>query len=276
MLVKWVMKMVSLVCFSLSVAGVSAFGQDVPPAFEQKVGGGGSVGDEVVPEEHDPFDPAINAPKLVRVQVEYIEMASTDLTRLMMDDKSETADSTPLRMKVQAMVDEKKAKLFDTQIAGGRAGRKFTSESGAERIYPTEFTPTATEGKVGETMERAVASPFPVNPAIPTAFETRDLGSNLECEPTFGERNEIDLRIVTSLSWHTGNSVFHEGKDEAGNKFKLGMPGFYQMEINTSLACISGQYTLLACLSPKTVEGVVDTQRKVMVFVKCNALSVLP
>lgn len=44
----------------------------------------------------------MNAPKLIRVQVEFIEMAHKDLTRLMMDDKSETADATALRMKVQA------------------------------------------------------------------------------------------------------------------------------------------------------------------------------
>ena len=271
------MKAVLAVWFSVVCSATSVFGQEVPPAFEKKDTGDEVASDDSGEMEHDPFDPTINAPKVVRVQVEYIEMASTDLTRLMMDDMPETADSTALRMKVQAMVEEKKAKVIDTQMVVGRSGQKSQSESREECIYPTEFSPMPMAEKTKEVIEKTVASSFPMNPATPTAFETRNLGSNLESEPTITENDyEVDLRVLSSMSWHTGETVFHEGKDGAGNSFKLGMPEFYQMEINTSLTCISGQYNLLVCLTPKTGEGEIDTERKVMVFVKCDALPVIP
>ena len=245
--------------------------QEVPPAFEK--------GDGAAPTEEgtfeDPFDPATDAPKLIRVQVEFIEVSHKDLTRLMMEDKSETSDATALRMEVQKMADQDKAKILDTQMVIGRSGQKSTSESHTDFIYPTEYEPGVIDAKIIEEMRKRGS--FPAYPGSPTAFETRHLGSNLESEPTVGEDGDkVDLRVLPSIVWHTGNAVWNESKDALGNVTKVSMPEIYSIEINTSLACVSGQYCLLGVTSPYDKDGRMDTERKVMVFVKCDVMSVIP
>jgi len=264
------MKTLLLLCLFAWLNGARLFGQDVPPAFEK-----GQVEQEETAEDLlDPFDPTVNAPKLMRVQVEFIEMAHKDLTRLMMEDKSETADATALRMKVQAMVDGEKAKILDTQMLIARSGQKSTAESVHEFIYPTEYEPpTMSKAPNGEKS----VSDFPVTPGNPTAFETRNVGSTLEIEPTLGEDDKmIDLRFLPEIIWHTGDRVWQERKDELGNVTKVSMPDFYKISVNTSVTCIAGQYVMVGVVSPKDQEGEVDTDRKVMVFVKCNVLPVVP
>jgi len=258
--------------FKFSVMGALALSftlaEEVPPAFET-AGGNQSP----AAEEYDPFDPLTEAPNLIRVQVEYVEMSHTDLTRLLMEDKPESADATALRRKVQAMVEKDEAQVIDTQVVLGRSGHKSTSESRKESIYPTEYEPPGSE-KLKEEMAK---NGLPHNPAIPVAFETRNLGSSLESEPTLAvDDKTIDLRILSELVWHTGNTIWHESKDTSGNVFKTAMPEFYVMKINTSITCMSGQYVLAGVLSPKSAEGTPDRDRKVMVFVKCKVLPVMP
>jgi len=267
------MKTLPILSVALALVLPLSFAEEVPPAFEK-----GTGGETQAEEEYDPFDPVFEAPKLIRVQVEFVEMAHKELTRLMMGDKTETADATALRMKVQELVDKEAAKVIDTQVLTGKSGHRFTADSREEFIYPTEFTPAEMDEKMKKQMEKLLASPFPVNPSFPTAFETRNLGSSFEAEPTLGveENDAIDLRLVSELKWHTGNTIWHEGKDASGNVFKMSMPDFYVMEINTSIACIAGQYVMAAVLSPKNAEGKVDPDRKVMVYVKCDVLPVLP
>ena len=251
------------------LAFLPAQGQGAPPAFEKA---------ESAPEEaHDPFDPMVHAPRLIRVQVEHIELSHKELTRLMMEEKAETADAKALRMKVQELVEKDEAKVIDTQIVLGRSGQKQTTESRQEFIYPTEYTPEAIEKKIEESIKQAMASSFPFNPATPTAFETRNLGCNLESEPTLGtDDRTIDLRIESELKWHTGNTVWSEIKDSAGSIHRIAMPDFYVMTTKTSITSLSGQYALVGAPSPKNAEGKLDTERKVMVFVKCDVLSVVP
>jgi hypothetical protein len=268
------MKTLFALWVSLLLIGSPAFGQDVPLAFEKA----SDQGNEEAEDGYDPFDPSINAPKLVRVQVEFVEMAHKDLTRLMMDEKSEKADATELRMKVQEMVDQDSARVIETQIVVGRSGQKQTTESIHEFIYPTEYEPmNCLPPQEGEESVKLPERSFPYNPATPTAFETRNVGSTLEAEPTIGENDRIvDIRFLPELIWHTGNTVWNERKDEQGNVYKVAMPDFYKLSINTSITCITGQYTMAGVVSPKDAKGEVDTDRKVMIFVKCSVLSVIP
>lgn len=257
--------------FALPVIGwlavLSAQAQDVPPAFETK-----ENTEEVA--EYDPFDPMIDAPKMIRVQVEHIEMSHKDLTRLMMEEDAVTANAKALRMKVQALVEKGEAKVIDTQIVLGRSGQKQTTESRQEFIYPTEYEPPGSED-IAEKLAKVGA--FPFNPATPTAFETRNLGSSLESEPTLGSDDKIiDLRLLTELEWHTGNMVWNEVKDTQGNAYKVSMPDFYTLSMSTSITCISGQYVMAGVNSPKNAEGKMDHDRKIMVFVKCDVLAAIP
>jgi hypothetical protein len=229
-------------------------------------------------EEADPFAAPNGSeekkiPTLIRTHVEYVEMSHKDLTRLMMDESAVNADATDLRMKVQAMVDRDEAKVIDTQITLGRNGQKQSSESNHESIYPDEYEPPSMDSMLKKSME--TGSAFPVTIGDPTSFETRNLGSSLESEPTVWDDNTVvDIWIASGFSWHTGNTVWSERKDGLGNITRVAMPDFYEVAIKSRITCISGQYTMAGVVSPKDANGEVDSERKVMVFVKCDVLEV--
>lgn len=243
--------------------------QPAPLAFERS----GTPAED--PNETDPFDPCSTAQKLVQVQVEYIEVPQETLTGLLFLRSPKSSDATGLRKKLQKLVSENQAKVLETQVVVGRSGQKTSSESIHEFIFPTEFEPAAVEVKSVKALETAMASSFPFNPAIPTAFETRNLGSILEVEPTVDfDSNLIDLRIVPEIVIHTGNTTWAELKDDKGNSNKIEMPDFHTMRLETAISCIAGQYAFVAALSPANSKGETDMTRKVMVFVKCDVLSV--
>jgi len=259
----------------LSVTALAQKPEPAPPAFEKATEGSAQAEGSATAEEPDIFDPDVGAPKQVQVQVEFVEMAHEALTKLLFLAKPKSADATELRKQVQDMVLKNEAKVLETQILIARSGHKTTAESIHEFIYPTEFQPTSMEEKAKDMLDQKRLSGFPCNPAMPTAFEARNVGSTLEVEPTIGEDGRvIDLRFVPELLWHTGNTTWHEGKDKLGNPFKVQMPDFYSLRLNTALTCLSGQYHLAGVLSPKNDKGETDMTRKVMVLVKCDILSV--
>jgi hypothetical protein len=237
----------------LVLTTLPAFAQEVVDPFKES---DGSVEKQV--------------PNLIRVQVEYVEMSHKDLTRLMMEEKAVNADATELRMEVQAMVDRDEAKVIDTQITAGRSGQRQTSDSNHESIYPDEYQPPSMDS-IQKNMETGGA--FPLVFGDPTAFEIHNLGSSLECEPTVLDGNPaVDLRINSEFAWHTGNTVWSELKDGAGNIIRIAMPDFFKVAIHTRITCIAGKSIMVGVLSPKNAQGEIDQDRKVIVFVKCDVL----
>lgn len=263
------MKVILAPLFVVLMAGSLVFGEEVPPAFEK------SDKDQVeqIEDGEDLFDPAINAPKNIRVQLEYIDVSEKDLTRLMMEDKSTTTDAKALRMKVQEMVDKGEAKFIDTNMVISRSGMKSTTESIKETIYPTEYNPPHIDVDVESKDSKAI----PVSIGDPVAFETRNVGITFEVEPTIGvDEKIVDVRILSQQVWYTGDRIWHEVKDQLGNVNRESMPNFYKVSIDTSMIVITGQYLLAAVVSPKDVNGQVDPERKVMAFLKCDVLSAVP
>lgn len=240
----------------------------VPPAFEKApdTDGGATV--------VDPFDPDAKAPKMIQVQVEYIELSHESLTKLLFLAEPKSTDATPLREQLQELVAKNEAKVLETQIVVCKSGQKATTESLHEFIYPTEYDPPLKE-KLEDKLKAQTGGSFPSNPSTPTAFDTRNVGCNLEVEPTLSDDNKIiDLRLVPEVLWHTGDSIWLETKDTLGNVSKVKMPDFYVIRANTSVICISGQYMLISVQSPKDAQGDTDMTRKVVVLVKCDVLSV--
>ena len=264
--------LVGLAMGGLGFAFIANSQEPAPKPFE-----GVAEGQEAT-EEPDVFDPDRDRPKQVQVQVEFVEMSHEALTKLLLLAKPASSDATKLRQQVQDMVSKNEAKVLETQILVARSGQKATSESIHEFIYPTEFTPSALEehiDKIRDIQKAAGESGLCFNPSTPTAFETRNVGATLEVEPTLGQDNQtIDLRLVPEIICHTGNTVWHEGKDTNGNAFRMAMPDFYTLRLNTALTCINGQYTLAGVVSPKNDKGETDMTRKLLVFVKCDVLVV--
>jgi hypothetical protein len=257
---------VGLAMAGLGFAFIANSQEPAPPAFEKAADQA-----KADTEESELFDSDQDRPVQAQVQVEFVEMGHEALTKLLFLAKPASSDATKLREQVKDMVSRNEAKVLETQIAIARSGQKATSESIHEFIYPTEYEPP--ELTAGNVVPK---NPPPWSPGpTPTAFETRNVGSTLEIEPTIGTDNRIiDLRFVPELVWHTGSVTWHEGKDQLGNPFHVRMPDFYTLRLNTALTLVSGQYALAGALSPKDDKGETDMTRKVMVFVKCDVLVV--
>ena len=237
---------------------------------------GKSPGTSDSPAATDPCCADAPSPKLVQVQVEYIELSHESLTKLLFLAKPASADATKLREQLQDMIAKNDAKVLETQILVSRSGQKATTESIHEFIYPAEANvPMTAPPADGTKPQPLVPLPTSVLPFVPSSFETRNLGCTLEIEPTIDEYGTfVDLRFVPEIVWHTGNTTWVEFNDQHGNIHKVQTPDFYIFRLNTAITCIKGQYMLAAVQSPKNSQGEVDMTRKVMIFVKCDVLSV--
>ncbi len=231
---------------------------------------------DAVPEV-DPFkDQNGFPPKQIRVQVEFIDVSHEQFTELMFGPKPPANDGE-LRQQVAQLVKDSKATVVETLLCSTRNGQKATSESIEEFIYPTEYEPaelatdTVVKGENGLPDQKAKKPDLAVGP-LPTAFDTRNVGSTLEIEPILGiDLKTINLRFVPEIVYHVGNEVWAEWKGEHGSS-PVQMPTFYTIRTNTSVTITAGHYMLAAALSPKNKDGVPDFTRKLMVFVKADVV----
>ncbi len=112
-------------------------------------------------------------------------------------------------------------------VLRSKSGQKASVEHITETIYPTEYVPA-------EIFERGAVTPAPPKPssvrvpAIPTAFETRNVGFTLEIEPTLTDGGEIELRFVPEHVTLVGQST--AGQDLS----KTEMPIFEVQRVNTA------------------------------------------
>lgn len=261
MLVSAVMKTMITFCVLLGAVGLTVYSQEKPSSGPKNANT-----DSAVKLSPDPFIEA--SQKLIRVQVEHIDVSHKDLTRLMMEDTTNTANAKALRMRVQELVEKESAKVIDTQIIVGKNEKVISNQSVSEYIYPVEYEPPDFPEKLSlEILESGV---HPVSYGIPVSFETRNLGSDIETVPTISSDGKtIDLPLQTNLTWHTGNTSWSQ-------LYKIEAPNFYTVQTKINLSCIPGQYVLISAVSPKNAEGKLDTERKVMVFLKCDLLAVVP
>lgn len=221
-------------------------------------------------------------PRVVQVQVEYVEMSHELLTELLFLRNPETADATELRKQVQEKVKKGEAKVLETQLVTGTSGYKHQAEAVQVFIYPTSIEGPGVPHSVSVPdtpentgMKQAMALAALIGPPTPSSFMTRNVGSTLGAEAiAHGDNRTISLNLSSYLTWHPGNTVWMERKDPLDNVAKVQMPDFYQMQLEEQLMVDTGKYTLAGVLSPKDPAGNVDYGRKVMIFIKANALRI--
>jgi hypothetical protein len=228
------------------------------------------------------FEPDPGPPRMVSVQAEFIEVSHEQLLDLLFAGEAPTADATPLRKKLQGMIQAGQAKLLETTLVSARSGIKASTGSHHEWIYPTEFEPWEVPQEIDPpgkpqrlTAEDRRGLEAVVAPMTPTSFETRELGASLEVTPHAGEHN-VYLEFSSSLDWPTGRTVVVERKDSTGNPVRAELPGIYSMQLTTRLSCPPGRPVLAGVLSPMDTRGATDPSRKVMVFVKCGVAGARP
>ena len=96
--------------------------------------------------------------------------------------------------------------LCDTYVLV-RPGQRAKIEQVREFIYPTEYDPPEIPNSFGVVNGVIVGAPlnFPVAPATPTAFETRNVGKTLEVEPSVSADNKtVTLNLLTDFTDFTG------------------------------------------------------------------------
>lgn len=196
--------------FALLVLSSSLIAQEPAPRPAPQAFENGDLG------KSEDFDVAPNAPLLVQVTVEFIEVPQAEVTRLLHKEKL-GKDGSKLREELQKSVDAQKANLYETMVMTGRSGQKSTAESIREVIYPTEYEQPIEPINVPEK-PLTPTTPRSFQP-VPTAFETRNTGSTLEIEPTIGaDDTTIDLRVIPEIVFDTGVRKWNVHKDELGNE----------------------------------------------------------
>lgn len=164
----------------------------------------------------------------------------------------------------------KSAKQEGLTVVRGRSGEKSSNESVHELIYPTEYEPAELPNSVGAqitsaeekkegtqaaapqlgALSKAVnAKSFDglVTPATPTAFETRNVGVNLEVEFTVPFDDEdgdlCDVRIYPEIVTFVGNRTWGQGVS------KVEMVDMEAQRMNTGVSLRVGKPFLLGTMN---------------------------
>ncbi len=236
---------------------------------------GGLQAQEGTP-EFDPLGQNPAGPQLLRVQAELVEMPHEAMTKLLREPRL-GADDTALRRLVDELIEKGEASVYETMTCMSKSNQKAKSESLEEVIYPTEYEPaelpgTSEAGHTGTSEKKEVKKNW--FRTVATAFETRNTGTNLEIEPTLSENGKaVDLRTVIEVVWRTGEDVYTEIKDNFGDA-SVKVPRFYTGRLTTSTTLETGKPQMVGVISPKGKDGAPDTKRKLMVFVRCEVLTV--
>lgn len=221
-------------------------------------------------EDCDPLGEINNLPKLIRVQVEFIEMPHTALTKLMKEPRK-SANDTDLRAACDKLIEKEEAVVLETASIIALPGQSATAESIKELIYATEYEPWALPNTVPISGESK--GPRPMTPPTPTAFDTKNVGTTLEVEAQIDASDQIvELRMTPTLIYFTGyESLAEWDMEETTGEMK--MPTFYVLKVKTGTTLMAGQPQMVAALSPKDMEGNTNLTRKVMVFVRADILT---
>ena len=188
-----------------------------------------------------------------------------------------------VQMIMRGLAQKKGTDIMTAPSITARSGQKATIEIIREFIYPTEYEPPEIPQSFGNQGnqgfggglpvigQQAPPQSFPVTPATPTAFETRNTGVTLEIEPTIGENDfVIDLRFVPELVEfegfiNYGSPIQTSGLDALGNPVplvitdnRIEMPVFSTRRVNTSLTIYDGYTVAVGGLMREDVQNVED------------------
>ncbi len=191
-----------------------------------------------------------------------------------------------VQMIMRGLNQKKGTDLMTAPSVMARSGQKATIEIIREFIYPTEYEPPELPNSVGQTgggffgggggILGGGGGSFPVTPATPTAFETRNTGVTLEIEPTIGDNDfVINLRFVPEIVEfegfiNYGSPIQSPSTDALGNPVtaiitenRIEMPVFSTRRVNTDLTIYDGYTVAVGGLMREDVQNVED---KVPIF----------
>jgi len=192
-----------------------------------------------------------------------------------------------VQMIMRGLAQKKGTDLMTAPSVTARSGQKATIEIIREFIYPTSYSPPEIPQSVGSqnngfnsggildpitgVLQPQQPQSFPVTPATPEAFETRNTGVTLEIEPTIGENDfVIDLRFVPEIVEfegfiNYGSPIQTNALDALGNAVplvitenRIEMPVFSSRRVNTALTIYDGYTVAVGGLMREDVQNVED------------------
>ncbi|WP_346188411.1 Amuc_1098 family type IV pilus outer membrane protein [Rubritalea halochordaticola] len=250
---------------------VKGFGiPGIPAAENQNVSniatGGLRSGDYAI--NRDSIDAFLNNPNRTS-QNNSVAPGILSLTGLFSDGQ--------VQMIMRGLSQKKGADVMTAPSIVSRSGEKATIEIIREFIYPTEYEPpelpnqVGVGGGLGQDGGLQGGGIFPVTPATPTAFETRNTGVTLEVEPTLGEDGyTIDLRFAPEIVEfegfiNYGSPIQTTAQDALGNPVtititenRIEMPVFSTRRVNTGLTIYDGHTVAVGGLMREDVQNVED------------------
>lgn len=249
---------------SLSIVATCACALFLAPSFFS--------GAQSNPPETKPAVPNDAPRKMVRVQVELIEVSHEMLTDLL-SGENKPQDDVALRKHMTELIKQGKASIFETMICACLNGEKTLSRSGLELIYPTAYEPaqiSTTSGFVSNGIQPETKHGRDVTGPTPTEFDSRDLGNRMECGATIlPNLQEIDVIIAPEIISHVGYEVYGQWKGPHDNT-EIKMPNIYAIKFHATVTVSAGKPFFVSAVSPKDEKGKTDTTRKLMVFVKAD------
>ena len=189
---------------------------------------------------------AENAPqRQIYIIVEYIEVEGSLYHDWMFENRI-TGEGHRLREAAQGWLKDRKASVIETSIVTARSGQRAKTESLRERIYPSEPGVPGVPNEVD--LDGSKTTP-PLERSIPTAFETRDVGTTLEVDPVIGADDvTIDLNLSSEIIRENG--MLDWPPDNAIPFFTVSLPRFYTMKTTTQVTVRNGRYALLGTCRP--------------------------
>ena len=157
-----------------------------------------------------------------------------------------------------------------------KSGTRTTIQQIAQHIYSTEFEPPELPNQVAggagyqqDAKGKVTTANFPVTPATPTAFETRDVGQSLEIEAQAdAENTQVQLQL------HAQDVRFIQRDAIGQGMSKVEMPRFSNQKIMTSLTFDSGTPTYLGTISaPEELQPEEGEQRVWFAFIAATLVS---
>ena len=183
---------------------------------------------------------------------------------------------------MRGLAQKKGTDLMTAPSVTARSGEKAMIEIIREFIYPTEYEPPELPNSIGGGVSGGDlglggnSGIFPVTPATPTSFETRNTGVTLEIEPTLGGNDfVIDLRFAPDIVEfegfvNYGSPIQSPATDFLGNpttvtitENRIEMPVFSSRRVTTALTIYDGYTVAVGGLMREDVQTVED---KVPIF----------
>ena len=180
---------------------------------------------------------------------------------------------------IRALDQKKGVDLLSAPSVMARSGQRAKIEVIREFIYPTEYDPPEIPNQFGGTGlvvgggggGGSSSGGFPVTPATPTAFETRNTGVTLEVDPVLGaDEFTIDLNLAPEVVEfdgfiNYGSPIQTTSVNALGlavpvvlTENRIEMPIFNTRKVTTQVTIWDGQTVALGGLIREDIQDVED------------------